>query len=438
MDNITHALAGLLLADATTAWVARQHDTPIPARWIGAATVLGVVAAEFPDADLVYSGAVLGMGKLGYLLHHRGHTHTIVWAVLIALALWLLTCRLLRRASGPDADWMATRGRWPLLALAMAGTLSHILLDWTNSYGVHPFWPFDNRWYYGDAVFIVEPWLWVIGIPAVIFARRTRWARALLGVLLALIVAASWGLGQVAAPVAAVMTTFVLAWLLLQWKLRAPLRTVTGITAWTAATLVFFTASARAESLVRESASLSSRLGAGAGADADATARSSVVITDLVLNPAPGDPTCWAALAIMRDGGDYRLASAQVAPFGALTSCRSRYHATHRVGGDALAALFDATLRVPLGSTDHVHWRSSWARPMQELVSMADDNCEVAAALRFMRAPVWHAQHDGTVMLSDVRFGTGGGFAEMAVPFTSSRACALHNAWIPPWERPVR
>ena len=43
----------------------------------------------------------------------------------------------------------------PSLVLAWLAVLSHILLDYTNNYGVHPYWPFDNRWIYGDSVFIV-------------------------------------------------------------------------------------------------------------------------------------------------------------------------------------------------------------------------------------------------------------------------------------------
>jgi inner membrane protein len=35
--------------------------------------------------------------------------------------------------------------------------LSHLLLDWTNNYGVRPFFPFNPRWYAGSFVFIFEP-----------------------------------------------------------------------------------------------------------------------------------------------------------------------------------------------------------------------------------------------------------------------------------------
>src|SRR5438309_5939835 len=47
--------------------------------------------------------------------------------------------------------------RWGVLYLyACLAGLSHILLDFTNNYGVRPFWPFSERWYSWDIVFIVE------------------------------------------------------------------------------------------------------------------------------------------------------------------------------------------------------------------------------------------------------------------------------------------
>ena len=46
--------------------------------------------------------------------------------------------------------------------------LSHILLDWTNNYGVRPFFPFNPRWYAGSFVFIAEPVLWALLFSAFI------------------------------------------------------------------------------------------------------------------------------------------------------------------------------------------------------------------------------------------------------------------------------
>ena len=47
---------------------------------------------------------------------------------------------------------------WGWLYLtALLSALSHLLLDWTNNYGLRPFYPFNPRWYAGNFVFIVEP-----------------------------------------------------------------------------------------------------------------------------------------------------------------------------------------------------------------------------------------------------------------------------------------
>jgi len=430
VDNVTHALAGLLLADATMTWVSSRHSgpetVPMSRRFAGVAAVLGVVAAELPDSDLVYSGSVLGMGKLGYLLHHRGHTHTVVWAVVGALLLWVVAQWWLQRgATSDERTWLAREGRRPLLVLALMGTLSHILLDWTNSYGVHPFWPFDNRWYYGDAVFIVEPWLWVVAIPAVLYSRRSRWAPVILAVLLAVILAASWGLGQVVRPVAILLTLFAALWLVAQRFWSPTTRVTSGIAAWVLVTLVFTLASTKAEALVRASAATD-------GVDS---------VRDVILNPAPGDPTCWAGMAVTNDGQFHRLTTVLVAPWAwtgrTPASCVANYPPTSRMGGDVLTALPDATPVIPFANTAAVQWRTSWLKPMSELLGLAMERCEFAAALRFMRAPAWREFGNGTVVLSDVRFGVGGGFAELTIPFSPVPRCSLTDAWIPEWKAPV-
>ena len=53
--------------------------------------------------------------------------------------------------------------RWGLLyGFAVIALLSHLLLDWTNNYGLRPFFPFNPRWYAGSFVFIFEPLIFVL------------------------------------------------------------------------------------------------------------------------------------------------------------------------------------------------------------------------------------------------------------------------------------
>jgi inner membrane protein len=94
-----------------------------------------------------------------------------------------------------------------LFALAYLAGLSHLLLDFTNNYGIRPFVPFSYRWYSWDIVFIVEPLLWVflllIGLlmPALFSlvdresGARRKGRRGRLAAISALVLmAALWGL----------------------------------------------------------------------------------------------------------------------------------------------------------------------------------------------------------------------------------------------------
>lgn len=123
------------------------------------ATATLVMAAEAPDLDVFTN---LG-GHLFGFEHHRGITHTLVGVPLIS-ALVLLTVWLYWRWRGHRKirRWQPPP-RWGLLfAYGCLGAASHILLDFTNNYGVRPFAPFSYRWYSWNIVFIAEPVLWAI------------------------------------------------------------------------------------------------------------------------------------------------------------------------------------------------------------------------------------------------------------------------------------
>jgi inner membrane protein len=82
---------------------------------------------------------MLGMGKLGYLPHHRGYAHTLVLRPVRRPPLLGITPAIaepLRQRPEPH-HLMATA--------ILVKTLTHLALDWTNNYGVHPFWPVHNR-----------------------------------------------------------------------------------------------------------------------------------------------------------------------------------------------------------------------------------------------------------------------------------------------------
>jgi inner membrane protein len=144
------------------------------------ATIAACLAAEAADLDVLWSlrGPVEG------LKHHRGISHTFLAAPFVALAVvaflwaldryWLAPRRLRRYQQREHIMATLEKGEtppppiqlkisWPWVYLAaFVAALSHILLDFTNNYGIRPFFPFNARWYSLDLVFIAEPILWAL------------------------------------------------------------------------------------------------------------------------------------------------------------------------------------------------------------------------------------------------------------------------------------
>lgn len=154
MENLAHSLTGAVLAKAGL-----ERKVPF-----GTATL--VVAANLPDFDSLAGW----WGSLYYFHHHRGITHsllgTAILGVLLAGLVWGLA-----RSLGRPCSFRAVLGA-VLLTLA-----THPLLDYTNSYGWRPYLPFSSRWVYGDLVFIVDPYLWILLGSTLFLAapRRQLW-----------------------------------------------------------------------------------------------------------------------------------------------------------------------------------------------------------------------------------------------------------------------
>ena len=115
--------------------------------------------------------------------------------------------RLARRVTRSSLPPAATPRE--LLLLSCVSVLTHPVLDTLNTYGVRWLMPFDGRWFYGDALFIVDPWLWLaLSLGILLSLRRRRDARsfgadrvrpARLALLLAALYAAGMALSGLAA-----------------------------------------------------------------------------------------------------------------------------------------------------------------------------------------------------------------------------------------------
>ena len=413
MDNVTHSLAGLLLAESAVRLRARASGAEPSARFRAVAAVASLIAANLPDADLLYTG--VGGDRMAYMLHHRGHTHTVVLGLAGAVLAWGVALAALRWPSRDAAPVEARPGRrdrdahW-LLGLLVASTLSHLVLDWTNSYGVHLFWPFDDRWQYGDAVFIVEPWFWIVSVPALIAASGSRVVRVLLSAVLLAGLGLAWRVPLVSPGAALVLTAGAVCSVVLARALRPGARVAMALAAWVAVTLVMATGSAVARGRV-----------ARAVRAADPRAE----LLDVVVTPLPANAVCTSVITVERSGATYRVSTAQVSSVPAITPAERC-----PVRGGAGSALRAS----PRRSTWAVRWDGEWTAPAADLASLARQSCPALAALRFIRAPAWRAMGGATVMLGDVRFGraSGSGFSDVRVP----RRAAACPRGVPPWIPP--
>jgi inner membrane protein len=128
------------------------------------ATATMTLAAEAPDVDVLgnFKDPIFGFA------HHRGFTHSFLGLLLVEAAVVGLMY-LLWRARGSKSKDPNLPPRWGLLFLFSYLTgLTHLLLDFTNNYGVRPLWPFSEKWYSWDIVFIIEPVILILLTAALV------------------------------------------------------------------------------------------------------------------------------------------------------------------------------------------------------------------------------------------------------------------------------
>ena len=150
MDNLCHTLVGAALGEAglkrTTAY--------------GNATLM--IASNLPDVDvLVFATSTPSV------TFRRGWTHGVLADVVLPLALTAIVVAVARRRGRTDV-----RPR-SILLLSYLGVLVHVAMDLLNNYGVRLLMPFSQHWFYGDVLFIIDPWLWIL-LGAGIWLARSR------------------------------------------------------------------------------------------------------------------------------------------------------------------------------------------------------------------------------------------------------------------------
>ena len=153
MDNLCHTLVGAACGEAGLKRRTR----------FGAATLM--IAANLPDVDVLVFAT-----EVPPVAFRRGWTHGTLAQALLPVAFTVLLLAV-------DRVWRSRRGAPPLkagwtLLLGYVGVLSHVALDLLNPYGLRVLAPFDGGWWYGDVLFIIDPWLWLILAGGLWLARH--------------------------------------------------------------------------------------------------------------------------------------------------------------------------------------------------------------------------------------------------------------------------
>jgi len=171
VDPLAHTLFGAALAETGLGKLARR------------ATPTLILGANLPDID-AFAPLVSADFSFGF---RRGWTHGVL-ALAILPALLVGIMALLARHRDRDA-LTRTEVRW-LWGLATGAAISHPLLDWLNTYGVRFLMPFDGTWFYGDTLFVVDPWFWLLCAVGVVSARSATGASRLRWLTLAILASA--------------------------------------------------------------------------------------------------------------------------------------------------------------------------------------------------------------------------------------------------------
>jgi inner membrane protein len=406
MDNLTHSLIGMVAGEAVARLTPASKGGLCEDTRRGMLITMTTVGGNLPDIDLVLTYRGFVRDKLGYLLEHRGYTHTVLGCLGLAVLIFAVAegWARYRRLPVTRSDHLT------LITVAVAGTLLHLGMDALNSYGVHPLWPFYNGWIYGDAIFIVEPLYWLVAAP-LFFVAKSIAARAvvatavLAGIAASILMSPSW------------------LWLLLLGLMTGGLLIVGSRCSASTAAL----ASAAATIGVTAVLVVAGRV---AARDVDSVAARDFPgdrIIDHVLSPIPTNPFCWDVLLLATRGDRYIARHGMLSAAPGLVSAQSC--STKLVSKDATAPM--TAVRTP--DLPDTIWFGEFSMPVSRLANLAANNCKAAALMQFVRAPFVVERKSGWV-IGDLRFDRerGLGLAEIEISASQTGDCPPRAPWLPP------
>ncbi len=405
MDNISHSVVGLAAGELLHRSLKQESDEHQQQTRRRLFLASCWAASNFPDLDLFLTRLL--PSPLGYLLHHRGHTHTLLYAIpqaiLLALIIWLFwpAARNLLRHS--------TRARIGFAMSIGLGFLFHLSMDYLNSYGVHPFHPFNSGWLYGDMVFIVEPVFWIMfGVPMIMMMRNPRLKIILMSLLIGIPLFCTIKGFLLWQSMAILLLLAIFSAMLQQQADKANNQGKKALIAAFAFSLAFIgmqdSASKYGKTLV--SYDLLQK---------DPANR----LLDIAMSPFPTNPLCWNFISVesKEKAGTYQLREGIVSLAPTILP---------------IAACPASLSKLPQQVTTQpdIAFVSNYQGSLNRLRTLSDQQCYFKAWLRFARAPL--LKQDTAV---DLRFGSvpTGNFTALSLGNTAEQHC---SRFIPSWDFP--
>jgi inner membrane protein len=392
LDNISHSLMSIAIA----ATIARKSSP----RLRKAAMWTAFLAGNLPDIDVVTT--IMGdQAKLVYLLHHRGHTHTILYVLITGLIIGWVASWVFKKRN----PTMNQGEKKVLFVTAVSCSALHLFMDWWNIYGVHPFYPFDNKWYYGDAIFIVEPLIWVSLAPLCFFLSEKKFYQGLSLVVPAAAISLTTLLVGPITTITVVIffvSTFI-------WEWKKPSHN-SGLIICTIALVTFF--------IGAQSAKHSTASGPAVPQGAN--------LLESAVSPAPANPFCWKFYSMSVDENDYIVRTGVFSLLPTLVSPTACM----------MSRWTDKTVNfLPLENSSKAMNMEGEYRISRADFKAALANCEFSALMIFARIPfIVKDSLTGETIFGDLRFDNekGLGFSEFSL--NSATTCPGLN--IPPWVPP--
>lgn len=360
------------------AFPASENETRVvPAVWVG------ILAASLPDVDVLLPPVVTGQ-KEEFMLFHRGWSHTLLIAPLLAVVAVALVRLVLRVGWGhPPGTSRENKRLWQIALVAVG---AHLFLDAFNDFGLHLLAPLDSSWRYGDTLYMAEPFLWAAMLPLAILAAA-GWKRRAGWILVGLVAFGgfAWLMGPIKA-VPPVAVALAVAFAQRRHDVAPSPPRFARIRSFPSAVAVGVVLVAFVVPRFPARASVRSALAEGATTE---------TLVELSSTAAPANPLCWRVVSLSLQGDLFISREAFVSLLPSLVEPMVCY--PHGTAGRT-APLVPSSVPGRSGLV----WKGEFRSNVRELLDSALD-CRIAAALRFHRVPFF-TRRGHLSLVGDLRY----------------------------------